>query len=66
MLKLVETPIVQLAAAEENEKYMSNVELTKRIAETKKSMEAAVKDLDFEAAARYRDEMKRLQKLVKS
>lgn len=64
--KYVETPIVQLAAAEENEKYMSNVELTKRIAETKKSMEAAVKDLDFEAAARYRDEMKRLQKLVKS
>jgi excinuclease ABC subunit B len=40
--------------------------LEKAIAKTKKEMEAAAKELDFIEAARLRDEMYRLQEILKS
>jgi excinuclease ABC subunit B len=44
--------------------YMSKDQLQKAIQKTKKSMEAAVKELDFIEAARLRDEMFAFQKLI--
>ena len=46
--------------------YMSIDDLSKLIAKTRKNMERAAKDLDFVEAARLRDEMFELQKLVDS
>lgn len=43
--------------------YMSEEKLDKLISRTKKSMEAAVKELDFLEAARLRDELLSLEKL---
>ena len=40
--------------------------MEKQIAQTKKQMEKAAKDLDFIEAARLRDEMFRLQKELRS
>ena len=50
------------AAAEEQVSYKTIPQMEKAIAQTKKQMERAAKDLDFMEAARLRDEMFRLQK----
>jgi len=49
-------------AAEEESGYLSVGQLDKLIAQTKKGMEKAAKDLDFMEAARLRDKMLQLQK----
>lgn len=53
------------AAADPVLSYMSADKLEKTIAETKKAMQKAAKELDFIQAAQYRDEMFRLEKLLK-
>ncbi|HTR30332.1 MAG TPA: excinuclease ABC subunit UvrB [Puia sp.] len=52
-------------AAEEQEVYQTIPQVEKAIAKTKKEMEKAARDLDFMEAARLRDEMFGLQKLLK-
>lgn len=52
-------------AADPVVKYMSAEQLKKLIEQTRKQMEKAAKDLDFIEAARLRDEMKELEKMVK-
>lgn len=52
-------------AADPVVQYMSITDLQKTAAKTKKDMEAAAKELDFLEAARLRDEMYRLQELIK-
>ncbi len=54
-MNLAADPLVQ---------YMSKEQLKSAITETKKRMEQAAKDLDFLAAASYRDEMVELEKRV--
>ncbi|WP_462317141.1 excinuclease ABC subunit UvrB [Marinilabilia sp.] len=54
------------AAADPVLSYMTPDKLETAIAETKKAMQAAAKELDFIQAAQYRDEMFRLEKLLKS
>lgn len=54
-LKLVADPVSM---------YMSVDQLKKNIAETRRNMDKAAKAMDFPAAARYRDEMFALQKLM--
>ena len=49
------------AAAESVAKWLTPKELDKAIAEAKKNMEKAVKEMDFLNAAKYRDEMAALQ-----
>ncbi len=49
-------------AAEEEVAYRSATQLDKIIAQTKKAMEKAAKDLDFMEAARLRDNLFRFQK----
>lgn len=44
--------------------YMSKEQLEKTILKTKKAMEAAAKEFDFMEAARLRDEMKALEKIL--
>ena len=44
--------------------YMAKEELEKLLKKTQKSMEKAAKDLDFIEAARFRDEMFDLEKLL--
>jgi len=46
--------------------YMTKEKLQKLVAKTRKSMELAVKELDFLEAARYRDELFALEKLLES
>jgi len=53
-------------AADPVVKYMTIDALEKTILKTKKEMEKAAKELDFIEAARLRDEMYRLQEIVKS
>lgn len=53
---------VSMMAAEDEVSYKSAAQLDKLIAQTKKSMEKAAKDLDFMEAARLRDKMLQLQK----
>ena len=48
-------------AAESQAVYMSKEQIQKAIAQAKKNMEKAVKEMDFLAAAKYRDEMVALQ-----
>ena len=48
-------------AAEGQASYMSKEQLQKAIAQAKKNMEKAVKEMDFLSAAKYRDEMIELQ-----
>lgn len=57
-----ETPSM---AADPVMQYMKPEELKKQIAQTKKAMEKAAKELDFVEAARLRDEMYGLEKLLK-
>lgn len=52
-------------AADPIQNYMTEVELEKQIKENKKKMETAAKNLEFIDAATYRDEIKRLQALLK-
>lgn len=52
-------------AADPVVQYMNADALQKAIAKTKKEMEAAAKELDFIEAARLRDEMYRLQEILK-
>jgi excinuclease ABC subunit B len=49
-------------AAEEESSYTTIPQLEKKIAQTKKEMEKAARDLDFMEAARLRDEMFSMQK----
>jgi excinuclease ABC subunit B len=51
-------------AAEQGLVYMSADELKDRLARTRKAMETAAKDLDFVEAAKYRDEMRELEKAI--
>lgn len=51
-------------AAEPVIKYMSKEGLAKAIQQTRRNMEKAAKELDFIEAARYRDEMISLQKML--
>jgi excinuclease ABC subunit B len=51
-------------AAEPVVKYMTRQDLEKTIAQTKKNMQKAAKDLDFIEAARLRDEMYALEKML--
>jgi excinuclease ABC subunit B len=46
--------------------YMTKEKLQKLILKTRKSMEAAVKELDFLEAARFRDELISLEKILES
>ncbi len=52
-------------AADPVVKYMSTEEIKKAIINSQHKMELAVKELDFIEAARYRDEIKELKKLLK-
>lgn len=52
-------------AAEAQSVYMTAKEIEKKIKETRKLMETAAKDLDFLKAAQYRDEIARLNELLK-
>ncbi|HPS62024.1 MAG TPA: excinuclease ABC subunit UvrB [Bacteroidales bacterium] len=52
------------AAADPLLPYLSEEKLRKLIARTRKSMEEAVKNLDFLEAARFRDELKALQAIT--
>lgn len=52
-------------AADPVVKFMSREALEKTIEKTRKAMEKAASELDFISAARYRDEIAELQKLVK-
>ena len=58
-----ETP--NILAADPVVKYMSKSALEKAIAKAKKSMQEAAKKLDFLEAAQYRDEMIKLEELLK-
>ncbi len=51
-------------AAEPETKYMSKSELQKAIQKSKTKMENAVKELDFIAAARFRDEITNYRKMI--
>jgi excinuclease ABC subunit B len=51
-------------AADPVVEYMSADALKKSIEKTKKEMQKAAKELDFISAAQYRDEIKRLEKLL--
>jgi len=53
-------------AADPVVKFMNREALEKAIQKVKKSMEKAAADLDFIQAARFRDEVADLQKLLKS
>ena len=58
-----ETP--NILAADPVVKYMSKSALEKAIAKAKKSMQEAAKKLEFLEAAQYRDEMMKLEELLK-
>lgn len=60
----IESESINLAA-DPVVKYMSKEQLQKTIAQTRKSMEKAAKDLDFIEAARLRDELFAFEKLLK-
>jgi excinuclease ABC subunit B len=53
-------------AADPVVKYMNREALEKTIEKTRKNMEKAASELNFVEAARFRDEMTDLQKLLKS
>jgi excinuclease ABC subunit B len=55
-IEIAADPVVQ---------YMSKESLEKSIARTRKSMQKASKELDFLQAAQFRDEMYKLEKLLK-
>ena len=51
-----------MKAAEEEIAYMSKKDLKKQMTKTRKNMERAAKELDFMQAAKYRDQLKMLEK----
>ena len=51
-------------AAEDEEEYLTIPKIEKKISSTKRQMEKAAKDLDFMEAAKLRDEMFRLKKVL--
>ncbi len=53
-----------LSIAAEEEEYLTIPKMEKKIASTKRQMEKAAKDLDFMEAAKLRDEMFRLKKVL--
>ena len=53
-------------AAEPVVKYMSRTELERAVANAKRLMERAAKELDFVQAAQHRDEMQALQKMLEA
>lgn len=55
----------QSLAADPVVSYMSKEQLTKLANETRRKMEKAAKDLDFMEAARLRDELQEVQKMLK-
>lgn len=60
--EVVEAPL----AADPVIGYMSAEQLQKSISNTRKQMEAAAKELDFLAAAKFRDELKALEEMLKT
>jgi len=54
-----------LKAAEEEIQYMTKKDLKKLMTKTRKNMERAAKELDFMQAAKYRDQLKVLEKQLK-
>ena len=64
--KLVEYELGHIlpTAAEPETAYMSKPDLEKLIREKRKAMEKAAKDLDFMQAAKFRDEIKKLQEQI--
>ncbi len=46
--------------------YMSKEKIQKLLTKTRKSMEKAVKELDFLAAAQLRDELAQLKQIIES
>jgi excinuclease ABC subunit B len=56
---------IENLAAEPVLGYMTKEQLNKAIAQTKKAMEAAAKEMDFVEAARLRDEMFTMERLLK-
>ncbi len=56
----------QTIAADPVVAYMDKPQMQKLISETKRKMEKAAKDLDFMEAARLRDEMLELEKMLKA
>ena len=61
----VEPDLIDGIAADPVVQYMSKPALEKAIAKTKKAMQEAAKKLDFLEAAQYRDEMIKLEDLLK-
>ncbi|MGX1025188.1 excinuclease ABC subunit UvrB [Psychroflexus sp. MBR-150] len=55
-----------LKAAEEEMQYMSKKDLKKQMTKTRKNMEHAAKELDFMQAAKYRDQLKVLEKQLQT
>ena len=55
----------QSVAADPVVAYMDHNQLKKLVDETRKKMEKAARDLDFMEAARLRDEMLEIEKLLK-
>ena len=55
-----------LIAADPIVEYMSRSQLEKSIARTRKLMQEAAKQLNFAEAAQYRDEMFRLEEMLKT
>ena len=58
--QLVDNMVAEITVSAQN---LSVLELNNRIRELRKKMEYAAKDMDFMAAAHFRDEMFRLEKL---
>jgi len=59
-------PQIKDIAADPIVKYMNEEALKKAIEKTRKNMEKAAEELNFNEAARYRDEMYELQKMLKA
>ncbi|QTY27143.1 excinuclease ABC subunit UvrB [Flavobacterium sp. CS20] len=55
-----------LKVAEEEMQYMSKKDLKKQMTKTRKNMEHATKELDFMQAAKYRDQLKVLEKQLQT
>lgn len=66
MIKAYVEPEEQSVAADPVVAYMNKPDLEKLIAKTQKNMEKAAKELDFIEAARLRDELNELKKLLET
>ena len=62
---IVEDHYAAPVAAEENAQYTTPESIREQIAKAHDDMMRAAKSLDYAAAARYRDQMKALEKLLK-